>query len=387
MTNTNIQYSVVDWLNNPKLLTDKIASILTKAYEYCKHNNIAPDLTPELIKYYVDIFTDGHSLNTVWIAAFTHASVNIDVNYETMEFLGDNIIDGVAVEYLYVLFGGKLNQETGTLLKVKYVSKEPMAKFSRQLNLGDYVIINRQDLPTLPIDIQEDSFESFFGAINLIGNDRLGFGQGYKHCYYLISYVFRDIDFGTIEDIQKDAKSKLKELYEKMGWGTVYYLDETSDRPDYGKRKISVYIRDQNRLLAIAYANNKATAELLASEKALAQLEKEGITAATADKQREQKILLASPELQKQNKRAEQALQILNGIRAKRGLTPYTKMYLERKATNTVAGTRYTIFLKLATLENGKETWYTVGNETNYDDVTAKIGVLRNFADTQGIPR
>lgn len=383
----NISYTVVNWLKDRKLLTNKIASILTNCYNYCKENGIAPELNSESIKYYIDIFTDGRSVNNIWIPAFTHVSVNPDVNYETMEFLGDNIIDGVAVEYLYLLFGGKLNQDTGTLLKGKYLSKEPMAKFARQLELGDYVVINRTDMSKLTIDIQEDSFESFFGAINLIGNDRFGFGQGYKHCFYLISYVFRDIDFGAIEDVQKDAKTQLKELYEKMGWGVVLYTDDPSDRPELGKKKINVLIRDQNRILATAYTNIKGAGELIASEKALKQLASEGITVEAADKLREQRIAMASPELQKQNMRAEQAFQILNNMRKKRGLAPYTKMYLERKTVSTNVGTRYSVFLKLATLENGIETWHVVGNEDNYDDVGARIAVLSNFADTQGVPR
>ena len=384
------KYTKINWPANPVLLTEKISEILYSAWSYALANKItnqvSSELTPEKIALYLQIFTDGRSLNSTWAQAFTHQTVDYDKNYETLEFTGDTIISTVFVEYLYYIFGGKIDKASGTLMKNKYLSKPDMSVIARHFHLDDYMVVNRQDFRNTNMSIQEDVFESFFGAVNKIGNERLGFGEGFKHCFYLIAYVMKDINI-LQDKAAKEGRSTLKELFEKMGYGKVGYTTTFSDNISLGKKKTSVVIIPQNRVLAIAYGNGVKESEEAAATAALKQLAREGITTETADQMKMDKEAQMYPQFAKQRQRLEQAIQISNAKRYQQNLPPITLFHFLRAPINTTKGTRDTIILQVAYKDkDGNPVWSTIQQEDTYDPIQGKISLARKFADSQGVP-
>src|SRR5829696_1380063 len=77
-------------------------------------------------------------------SALTHASgANTRLaSNERMEFLGDSILGLVTCEQLYLRFP---EYQEGDLTKVKsaVVSRRTCARFSRELNLGEYLFLGR----------------------------------------------------------------------------------------------------------------------------------------------------------------------------------------------------------------------------------------------------
>src|SRR6202166_1469898 len=77
-------------------------------------------------------------------AALTHASgANTRLaSNERMEFLGDAVLGLVTVEQLYLRFP---DLQEGDLTKIKsvVVSRRTCARFSRELNLGDFMFLGK----------------------------------------------------------------------------------------------------------------------------------------------------------------------------------------------------------------------------------------------------
>src|SRR5438309_6041853 len=77
-------------------------------------------------------------------SALTHASgANTRLaSNERMEFLGDSVLGLVTCEQLYLRFP---DYQEGDLTKIKsvVVSRRTCARFSRTLNLGDFLILGR----------------------------------------------------------------------------------------------------------------------------------------------------------------------------------------------------------------------------------------------------
>src|SRR4051812_6022279 len=77
-------------------------------------------------------------------AALTHASgANTRLaSNERLEFLGDAVLGLVTCEQLYLRFP---DYQEGDLTKIKsvVVSRRTCARFSRQLNLGEYLVLGK----------------------------------------------------------------------------------------------------------------------------------------------------------------------------------------------------------------------------------------------------
>src|SRR5262249_35230760 len=104
--------------------------------------------------------------------ALTHASgANTRLaSNERMEFLGDAVLGLIAVEQLYLRFP---DYQEGDLTKIRavVVSRRCCARFSKALNLGDYLFLGKgmHAHTAVPSSMLADVYESLVGAIFLDG--------------------------------------------------------------------------------------------------------------------------------------------------------------------------------------------------------------------------
>src|ERR671936_281865 len=105
-------------------------------------------------------------------SALTHASgANTRLaSNERMEFLGDSVLGLVTCEQLYLRFP---DYQEGDLTKVKsvVVSRRTCARFSRLLNLGDFLFMGKgmHQHTAVPASLLADVYESLVAAIYLDG--------------------------------------------------------------------------------------------------------------------------------------------------------------------------------------------------------------------------
>lgn len=157
--------------------------------------------------------------------AFIHTSYAYEHNlksYETLEFLGDAIVDLIISDYLYK--SGKYTEGEMTKIRASYVCENALYEYSTDLNLSKYIKVGvgetRSD-GSHKKAIMADVFEAFMGALYL----DLGYEKtkeiGLK---IIVPYIenkdimlFKDYKSTLQEAVQTDKKSLEYELLEETG--------------------------------------------------------------------------------------------------------------------------------------------------------------------------
>lgn len=157
--------------------------------------------------------------------AFIHTSYAYEHNlksYETLEFLGDAIVDLIISDYLYK--SGKYTEGEMTKIRASYVCENALYEYSTDLNLSKYIKVGvgetRSD-GSHKKAIMADVFEAFMGAVYL----DLGYEKtkeiGLK---IIVPYIenkdimlFKDYKSTLQEAVQTDKKSLEYELLEETG--------------------------------------------------------------------------------------------------------------------------------------------------------------------------
>jgi ribonuclease-3 len=193
--------------------------------------------------------------------ALTHSSYanenQVDKN-ETLEFLGDAVIELLMSDYLY-----KENlKDEGTMTKrrAQAVCEEALVIYASKINLKDHLRLGRGEQQKGANDAMiADAFEAFFGAIYL----DLGFKYAQKMFQKLIVphlYAMWDI---------KDYKSILQELIQSGAKRNISYHIVKETGPSHDKFFESVVKLDQHIILGTGQGRTKKEAEQHAAEDAL----------------------------------------------------------------------------------------------------------------------
>ena len=186
---------------------------------------------------------------------------------ERLEFLGDSVLDLVISEYLMSTFR---QSDEGTLskMKAKLVSKDTLAKLSKELALGSYLILGRgeelnhgRQKPSL----LADTLEALIAAIYLDG--------GMSSARRLVLDVYEgELDFLHSSGHAADNKSQLQELCQRQfGLLPIYCLRHISG-PDH-RRTFEVEVHLRHERYGIGVGTTKKEAEQQAAEQALVRLD------------------------------------------------------------------------------------------------------------------
>lgn len=205
-------------------------------------------------------------------SALTHTSgaeTRLSSN-ERLEFLGDSVLGLVTCEQLYRRFP---EYQEGDLTKIKsaVVSRRTCARFSRVLNLQNFLFLGKgMNLHhALPSNLLADVFESLVGAIYLDG--------GYETARaFILKYLAPEIEQVAEASHAGNFKSLLQQIAQKEFNETPYYqmLDEKG--PDHSKCfKIAAMIGRYH--YPAAWGRTKKEAEQKAAMNALAHINGEPV--------------------------------------------------------------------------------------------------------------
>lgn len=188
------------------------------------------------------------------------------INNERLELLGDAVLDLVVTEYLYKNF---TKSSEGDLAKLKsmVVSEPVLAKISRELGIGKYLLLSKGEELTGGRDrssILGDVFEAVLGAIYLDSDFLVAKSYATKHLEYQINHIEENeelIDFKTILQEYSQKNHKVTPVYE--------VVKETG--PDHRKNfEISVSINEE--IVGNGNGRNKKSAEQSAAKNACKKL-------------------------------------------------------------------------------------------------------------------
>jgi dsRNA-specific ribonuclease len=238
----------------------------------------------------------------IWMKAFTHKSVNPNIgqNYEELEKLGDAVMKEIYTSYLMRTYKNITAKEL-TLFTNYYVAKEAQGPISNSYGLDKWV----RSSVVRTKSVSEDILESLFGALKLIGEQYIGIGESYVVCRNLMLNIYKNIQIDW-NIIKGDAKSQVKNLFDKMKWiskGEIKEIETWSPNedgfsgvmtlvfPDKALRDLSGYgLQIPSNILAIAEGDTKGKASKAAYQEALRRLTSLGITSEWVAEQQSENI-------------------------------------------------------------------------------------------------
>lgn len=199
--------------------------------------------------------------------ALTHRSwINENPRFrgtnERLEFLGDAILEFIVSEELYKSFPDK---EEGylTALRANLVNTQNLSLVAKKLDLGPALFLSKGEDDgggRENTSLLADTVEAIIGAIYL--------DQGLKAASEFVHLnLFSDLESKVLEPL-KDAKSRLQEKVQAMGFSTPKYKVAKESGPDHSKTFL-VQVLVDNKILGEGEGKSKSEAEQNAAEAAL----------------------------------------------------------------------------------------------------------------------
>ena len=180
-------------------------------------------------------------------------------NNERLELLGDAVLDLIVAEYLYKNYK---SASEGTIAKLKamIVSEPILAKISRQIGVGKFLMLSRGEVMSGGRNresILADSFEAILGAVYIDSNLE-------EARVFALSHIKQYIDHIEENEDILDFKSILQE-YAQKEFRTVPTYKLIAERgPDHMKEfEIQVIVGNYKEK---AVARNKKKAEQLSAK-------------------------------------------------------------------------------------------------------------------------
>jgi len=200
--------------------------------------------------------------------ALTHSSYANEIkdkhsSNERLEFLGDSVLSIIVSEHIYEKFPTMPEGEL-TRLRSSLVCEKALCGFSRELGIGDYLLLGKGEDKGGGRErdsILADAFEAVLAAIYLDG----GMEPAKKH---VMRFVLRELKYHSAEDSNKDYKTELQEIIQKNPEEAVTYFTIDEQGPDHDK-VFTVEVRLNSNVIGVGKGKSKKGAEQMAAKQAL----------------------------------------------------------------------------------------------------------------------
>ena len=188
---------------------------------------------------------------------------------ERLEFLGDAVLDFLVGEWLYNRFP-EMEEGELTQMRSALVQTNQLAAFNKKFEMENAIRLGRGEIKsggnfrnTLLCDV----FEAFIGALFL--------DRGMEE---VKNFVYPLLEEAAIEIIEnhknEDPKSKLQEWAQANGYIPPQYSTTSIYGPDHAKI-FEVEVKINNKILGGGIAKSKQSAEKIAAQNALNQINNE----------------------------------------------------------------------------------------------------------------
>ena len=184
---------------------------------------------------------------------------------ERLEFLGDAVLEIVSSEFLYLNYP-KLPEGDLTKMRASLVCEPTLAFCTRQLNLGDYLLLGKGEDMTggrKRKSILSDALEAVIGAIYLDG----GFASAKE---FILKFILTDIEH---KQLFYDSKTILQEVVQASYKEELCYRRVGEEGPAHDKHfMVEAWIGEM--LIGKGEGHTKKAAEQEAAYQALLKLKK-----------------------------------------------------------------------------------------------------------------
>jgi ribonuclease-3 len=188
--------------------------------------------------------------NTQWyIQSLTHRSAltkkgPYHVSNETLEFLGDAVLEFVVSKHLFDRFHVE-REGFMTKLRSSLVCEKTLAKVAKELTLGDFLIMGKGEAASGGRQkdyLLANALEALIGALFL--------DQGLEACEtFVTNNVLKEIQEILDKELYLDAKTKLQEYVQAQIKATPRYTTLKTEGPEHAKEfTVAVTIKTQKYL-------------------------------------------------------------------------------------------------------------------------------------------
>jgi ribonuclease-3 len=196
-------------------------------------------------------------------SSFGFEKIHAGHNNETLEFLGDAVLDLTVSDMLFKTYPGVTEGEL-TRMRAGLVKEATLAEMARTITLENFLMLGKGEEAShgrKKASILASAFEALVGAIYL--------DRGYESALQFVSRHFASLLPAKKEKILvNDAKSHLQEkLQEQFNQAPTYHLDE-EEGPAHAK-EFTVSVRFKDEVLGVGSGSSKKVAEQRAAEAAL----------------------------------------------------------------------------------------------------------------------
>ncbi len=180
---------------------------------------------------------------------------------ERLEFLGDSILALISADFLYCTFP-QLTEGELTDVRAVLVRTETLAKFARDINLGNYLLMGKGEQHSGGGQrVLASAFEAVLGAIYL--------DQGLAAVQLFLTPRLEPIAYNIISKrLFKDNKSLFQELAQAHDGITPAYRLVSQEGPSHN-REFTVEVLLGDQVAGRGQGRNKQTAEQEAAHAAL----------------------------------------------------------------------------------------------------------------------
>ena len=200
--------------------------------------------------------------------AVTHPSLAYEAQVsqfdnQRLEYLGDAVLQLVLTDHLYHLFP-EFAEGRLTKLRSRLVSRDALAKFARDLDLGAYLQMGRGEDSSGGRERSSnlaDAFEALIGAIYLDGKI-----DAAEH--FILDKCSDAIDHITREPEEVNPKGQLQEILQAISTTSPSYHVVDESGPAHLKH-FEIRVEWEGRSLGEGCGTSKKEAEILAASDAL----------------------------------------------------------------------------------------------------------------------
>ena len=220
--------------------------------------------TKTLEEYLNYSFKDKNLLkNSLVHSSYANEMKNGTTSNERLEFLGDSVLSLIVSSYIFENFKNKPEGEL-TRLRSSLVCEKTLCSFSRQLNLGEFLLLGKGERKTGGAErdsILADAFEAVLAAIYLDG----GISPARA---FVMRFVLPEIEKYDKKADFKDYKTLLQEIIQRNPEESVTYVLTHESGPDHNKR-FTVEVRLNSNTIGEGTGKSKKDAEEMAAKQAL----------------------------------------------------------------------------------------------------------------------
>lgn len=275
---TRTRLEVKKWDSEEEYLTE-FKKFLMGLFHKCRTLSSRPYIT-ELVENpnYFQLFRN----------AFTHRTIDEQINYEFLELIGDKAVNFKVIMYLNQHYPELRNPKAMTPVFINLISTKGLGYQAKNLGFLNFIRINMEANTKSTINmlkVLEDVFEAFAGALTLCVDElelkyRSQLTDTCDAVGEFISAIMKNVRVNTNFREATDVKTQLNELYASLGWKwPAEYTVLEKPTSEGGSFRVTVkgYPRGKAEIVGMGCHMQKKEAERLAAHTALAALEKMGI--------------------------------------------------------------------------------------------------------------